>query len=201
MINIYDFLDINNYKIIDTDSEINIHYKQNGTINQENYLKLIFEHNHQVIYYVSRGELQKIGTFTDKMLATLILVAKCYKTFERVPINNQVKTNLYTKATSNEIQAALEIIKNECHSQFYEIFSFKQHAICLIKNGDLFDVFYNGINECKDLAIKVKFSRAIIVLLNYTKLLESYYTLYDRIFVIDKDKKYYNTILKYYMFE
>lgn len=201
MINNIEILDSDKYKILNRENGIKVYNIQDGMTFQEKFYTLINVNDSIAIYEVSRDIEKEIGIFKDYKFAIGVLIVLCCKKFERPSENNEIIRKLRGYAEENNIELSCQILKKECDEKFYSIFSFKENAICLIKENDTYNIYYKSKTDEKIIISATKLSRAFVVTYNYAKMLKYYDSIYnEKISKLNLDKESYNKLLEYYVF-
>lgn len=191
-------LNSSNYKILNIDNGIELYYIENGMLFQERFFRLLNSNTDKVVYEISRDQIKKVGSFSDDAVAYSVLIILFYKSFELVQENNEQKRKL-RKADS--VQSACNIISQNCDEKFYSIFTYKDNAICLIKNNELYNVFYKCTDETVEIATDVNLGRAFVITMNYANLLRNFNSIFEKLSLktaLNNDDYY--CLLKLYLF-
>lgn len=195
MLNIVDILDKDKYKIFNEENTTEIYHIHNGYIEQEIFYKLIRTNSSTGLYEVSRGQHRQIGIFKDSKRAIAVLIAICHTTYKELTSNAELLDELH-KANEDNSQFYWDLFKKECDSRFYSLTKVDKNVICLIKEDNLYSIYY------KDRAIvrSVKLNRALTVTINYVTILKQYDDLYNnKISKLDLQVNY-EELIEYYLF-
>ena len=178
-----------------------LYHIENNMVNQESYLRITMKDNNYLLHRIMRADERLIGSFPNEELLIGVIVVYCYQFYERYNEDNSINSKLREAAELNDGTKITKLLQSECDDKFYSIAGVKNNAICLVKNEDFYDVCYYNTGIMRKVVEGADFRRAIVVVKNYTKLLqkydEMYYSLAER---LSFTQDYYLTILEYYFF-
>lgn len=189
------------YKLIQKGDKIELFHIENEMINQETYLRITMKDNNYLLHMIMRADKRFIGLFPNEKLLISVIVVWCYRFFEEYEENNSILSELRQAAELNDRNRIIKLLQSECDEKFYSISGLKNNAICLVKNEDLYDVYYRNTDIMRIIVEGADFRRAIVVVRNFAKLLQKYDEMYHSLAErLSFSQDYYLTILEIYFF-
>lgn len=181
MINLFDYINPENYQVIIENGTSKIYHVENAMINQEKFISVMDEAEQTVIFIHNRDEIKRIASFRNKTDALGLAIILCHKYFETINHSEFEMDELREASSQHDIEEITKIISNDCLGRYFSIFGFKDNAICMVKNEKSFDVYLTYGNVNKEILKEASLFRASIITRNYAKLLEKFYEIYQKI--------------------
>ena len=201
MIDLFDYLDSKKYNVISEKRNIKIFRLENDLINQEKFIMLTEQSEQTVVFVHSRDDVHEIASFVHTADALALAIVLCYKHFESVDQTGLDLDELRTASNMCDLKKISEILSAGCREKYFSMLEFREHAICLIRNQNLFDVYLTYGNTNMEIVKDVTLYRASIVTSNYAKLLQRFDQLFFEISgKLTKGSRLYKEFLVYFLF-
>lgn len=201
MVNILNYLNVNEYKLIKHDDVYKLHHIDGTIVNQENYMKYLYKDNRYLFYKVSRNDEYLLGSFKREESLIAAVVTLCYEWYEFHKGYDYQAKELKKAAESGDMDKVVKLLQTECGENYYSLTGVKNHAICLVPCDNLYDICYLLKGNIRVIVKEVEYPRVIFVLRNYANQLKKFDIVYNRIAnQISLTKEDYINALEIYLF-
>jgi hypothetical protein len=201
LIDIFDYLSSEKYQVVLENDDFKIFYVENAMLNQEKFISVINKTEQTTVFLHTRDQKREIGRFEKKSYAIGLVIVLCYKHFEIENESNFEIDELKVAVKSLDFDKIVELISKDCRQEYFSILDYKDNAICMVKNEDSYDVYYNYRSTKKEILQEASLLRASIVTRNYAKLLLIFNELFYKITVgLSLDNELYETYIECYLF-
>ncbi len=191
-------LDSEEYHIIEEKDKIEIYGYIGDTkmAEPEVYVQVEFTDNIYSIYKVSRGKKHLQFKSEDKIYFT----AYAYIYIDKLLANNKYisspRGKIYLLLVDNKVEEARELLEENLNPKYASIDKMERDKISLIKQEEDSAVIYNERVIEED----IEFTEGFRSLFTYSKYLERFEILFNKLKESLPVDKYYNKLLDYYVF-